>query len=465
MFLVFGDVAIFYIALGFALAVRRPHSFSENYYLFHVSYFTVILPVFLGVNIILGLYDFRNIRDLPAIIGESLLAFVYSFAVSLGVFYAFARFLPSPKTHLALTLLFAMLLGIGWRRLWMAMSASGLFATKTLLLDDSPVKNSIINDLRQHKYTRFHLVSPEVFERWRGKVSNRRPGEGHRAKGLSEIIDLVVVTAEPALSDPQNREIISDAVDNGVPIWTYMDFYEEIYKKIPLYAVRNPVWLLTHVLHRRNAFYALFKRVFDALAAGLFMLVLSPFLPLIALAIKLTDGGPVFYSQARAGHLKESFNMWKFRTMSPGADKLGYMWDTAGADPRVTAVGRFLRKFRIDELPQLWNIIRGEMSLVGPRPTWVGEKQVRDIPDYHIRRLVKPGLTGWAQINSSATDSAEDTLEKLGYDLYYIKNISFALDISILLKTARRVLQSDHALRRKHRQARPLKTPEPQPVG
>ncbi|HNT98111.1 MAG TPA: sugar transferase [Elusimicrobiales bacterium] len=127
------------------------------------------------------------------------------------------------------------------------------------------------------------------------------------------------------------------------------------------------------------------------------------------------------------------------------------MWHRGRPDPRITRVGRLLRRFRLDELPQLWNVLRGEMALVGPRPTWTGEVQAWDLPDYNIRLLVKPGITGWAQINAPATDSREDTVDKLCYDLYYIKNISFALDLSILLKTLRRVFEPEHLVRRRSR--------------
>ena len=449
--LVLGDMAIFYIALGLALFIRRPLSFSENYYLFHIGFFTMILPVYIGINVILGLYDFRQLRDLPAIIGESILAFAYSLGISFGVFYLMGNASISPKTHLFLALFLATLFGVLWRRGWMTMGSSSLFATKTLFLGDNPLMNSIVADLRDRKYPQFRLLPPETFERWREKALKRPSGDGGKEEKLSEIIDLVVIDSEAALADQKSQAVVSAAMDHGVPIWTHIDFYEEIYKKVPLFIVNNPAWLLAHVLHRRKGLYVLFKQITDTCAAGLLILLLLPFLPLIALVIKLNDGGPVFYSQVRAGHLKENFNMWKFRTMRPDADKLGYLWNTAGADPRITAVGRFLRKFRLDELPQLWNVVRGEMSLVGPRPTWVGEKQVQDIPEYYMRRFMKPGITGWAQINSSATDSKDDTLEKLGYDFYYIKNISFALDISILLKTVRRVLQSDQTIRHKRR--------------
>lgn len=447
--LLVGDIVIFFLALGTALAVRRPEYFSGNYYLYHASFFSVLLPVIIGVNSVLSLYDFRQIRELDDIIRESLLAFVYAFFVSLAIFYAAGGRLPTPKTHLALTLFFTMILGIAWRRFWMGMSASAVFATKTLFLGDNPTVRTLLADLQGQKYSRFRLVQRASFDNWLAKRLASGSDGAQRDPGASKIVDLIVVDAEPAQLDPENQGIISAAIDEGIPIWTHVDFYEEFYKKVPLFAARNPAWLFANVLHRRNEFYVAFKRMLDVCCAVTILLVLSPAWPLIALAIKLNDGGPVFFSQERAGYLKETFLMWKFRTMRVGAEKHGYIWTSGKPDPRITSVGRFLRKFRIDEFPQFWNVIKGEMSLVGPRPTWDGETQVKDISEYHIRRLVKPGITGWAQINSAATDSLADTREKVAYDLYYVKNMSLALDISILLKTARRVLQSDAAFRKK----------------
>ncbi|OGR94286.1 MAG: hypothetical protein A2016_04500 [Elusimicrobia bacterium GWF2_62_30] len=333
------------------------------------------------------------------------------------------------------------------------MSSSRVFATKTLFLGDNPVISRLVADLQSHKYNRFRLTTPEALGRWKKKSVVAQALAGGDTPKLSDIIDLLVVDAEPVLLNKEHQEIIAAAMDEAIPIWTHVDFYEDLYKKVPLYVVRNPNWLFTHVLHRRNEAYVFFKRILDLGGAGALTLVMLPFLPFVALAIKLTDSGPVFYAQERFGYLSKNFCMWKFRTMRVDADKQGYVWNAGKADPRITAIGRLLRKFRIDEFPQLWNILKGEMSLVGPRPTWVGEKQINDIPEYHMRRMVTPGLTGWAQINSSATDNEDDTKEKLSYDLYYVKNLSFALDISILLKTVRRVLESDHAIRQKRRAA------------
>lgn len=440
MILLLGDVGIFFVALAIALLVRRPQLFSAGYYLEHAVLFAYILPIFLLINATLSLYNFRQIMDLPAIIGESLLAFFYTFLLSGVVFYLLLSGVHTPKTYLLLTLLFSMVLGIYWRRFWMKVSSSRMFAMKTLFLGDNPLISQITADLKTHQYSGYRLISPEALRRLRA----RKP-----ASKLSELVDLVVVAADKAEVDATARDILTNAVDNSVPVWTHVDFYEDVYKKVLPGSVP---WLLVHVRQRRHTAYLMAKSVFDAVVSGLMLLACLPLLPFIALAIKLTDGGPVFYSQIRAGHLRRDFRLWKFRTMRVGADKLGYLWNTEKGDPRITFVGSLLRKTKLDELPQLWNIFNGDMSLVGPRPTWVGEKQAWDMPDYHLRLLVKPGLTGWAQINASATDNEADTFEKLCYDLYYIKNVSLELDISILLKTVRRVLQSDRYLRQKRRE-------------
>jgi len=439
--LVLGDVAIFYAALAGALLLRRPQLFSAEYYLAHAEIFTFVLPGCLIINSVLSLYNFRQIMDLSGIIGESLLAFFYNFLIATVTFYFLGPGLPAPKTYLFLTLLISMVLGVYWRRLWMQVSSSRIFATKTLFLGRNSLIDQVIADLKTHEYSRYRLITAEALERWQTAA---------KGKGLSELVDLIVVAADKDEVDEASRHILANAVDGSIPVWTHVDFYEAMYKKV---LPKSVPWLLIHVRQRKHTAYLMAKSVFDFMAAGLMLLVLLPFLPFVALAIKLTDGGSIFYSQTRVGHLKKEFRLWKFRTMRVDADKLGYLWNTEKGDPRITAIGKLLRQFKVDELPQLWNVLNGDMSLVGPRPTWTGEKQAWDMPDYPLRLLVKPGLTGWAQINASATDSEADTFEKLCYDLYYVKNVSFALDLSILLKTVRRVFQSDKYLRDKRRQA------------
>jgi lipopolysaccharide/colanic/teichoic acid biosynthesis glycosyltransferase len=169
----------------------------------------------------------------------------------------------------------------------------------------------------------------------------------------------------------------------------------------------------------------------------------APLILIAAAMIKLTSPGAVFYSQQRVGQNGRTFTIRKLRSMQQDAEKgTGAVWSKGSADARITKVGRFLRKSRIDELPQLWNVLVGDMSMVGPRPERPEFVQnlTRDIPYYGQRHVVKPGLTGWAQVCYSYGASVEDALQKLQYDLFYIKNLSIALDLFIIFKTVKTVV-------------------------
>ncbi len=185
----------------------------------------------------------------------------------------------------------------------------------------------------------------------------------------------------------------------------------------------------------------LLKRAMDLVVSGAMLVLLAPVMAAVALAILATDGGPALYSQERTGRGGRPYLVWKFRTMRRDAEKLGAAWATDG-DPRVLPVGRFLRRSRLDELPQLWNVLRGDMSLVGPRPerrVFLDELKAR-WPLFALRELGKPGLTGWAQLKYGYGSTLEENAKKLEYDLYYVKNGSFFLDLVCLLATAKVVL-------------------------
>jgi len=205
-------------------------------------------------------------------------------------------------------------------------------------------------------------------------------------------------------------------------------------RKIPLYRL-NQTWLFQEGFQiAREPVFERLKRLSDIVLSSLGILFTLPLIAAAALAIKIEDGGPIFFRQNRIGRNRTPFPLFKLRTMhtTEGGDLY-----TQKNDRRITRIGGFLRTSRIDEIPQLLNVFRGEMSLIGPRAEW--DKLVADyeskIPCYHFRHLVKPGITGWAQINYPYGANLEDTLRKLEYDLYYIRHFSFVLDASIVLKT------------------------------
>lgn len=220
----------------------------------------------------------------------------------------------------------------------------------------------------------------------------------------------------------------------GIPTYTLELFHEVVWRKIPLYRI-NQTWLFQEGFTlAREPLFERCKRLSDIALAATVLLLALPLVTAAALAIKCDDRGPVFFRQIRIGQHGRPFTLYKLRTMRASAGGSRY---TAAKDPRITRIGSFLRSSRLDELPQLWNVLRGEMSMIGPRAEWdvlVSDYQ-KNIPCYHFRHLVRPGITGWAQVNYPYGANLEDTLRKLEFDLYYIRHYSFRLDAAIVLKT------------------------------
>jgi exopolysaccharide biosynthesis polyprenyl glycosylphosphotransferase len=205
----------------------------------------------------------------------------------------------------------------------------------------------------------------------------------------------------------------------------------------------RPSWLIFSPGFKKSRVLRSGKRVVDIIAAGIGLIVAGPLMALVALAIRVSSPGAALYHQRRVGQHGRIFTLHKFRSMCEDAEAAtGPVWAAKEGDSRVTAVGRFLRRTRLDELPQLWNVLKGDMSLVGPRPErpeFVAEL-TRQIPFYGQRHVVRPGLTGWAQVRYTYGASVEDALQKLQYDLFYIKNLSLPLDLFIILDTIKTVI-------------------------
>jgi exopolysaccharide biosynthesis polyprenyl glycosylphosphotransferase len=250
-----------------------------------------------------------------------------------------------------------------------------------------------------------------------------------------EGINVVVTTFDPR-ANTRLMQHLFESLALKLQFYELPTFYEKVTGKIPINSIGH-IWFLENLAQTDKSLYEHGKRLFDIVFSLLLFAATLPFLPLIALAIKLDSKGPVFFAQTRSGLLGKPFRAVKFRTMSVGAEGDGVARWAQKNDPRATRVGWFLRKSRIDEIPQLWNVLRGEMSIIGPRPErpeFIVDLE-RHIPFYNERHLVKPGLTGWAQIKFHYGASVSDSFRKLQYDFFYIKNRSMVLDVAILLKT------------------------------
>jgi sugar transferase (PEP-CTERM system associated) len=253
-------------------------------------------------------------------------------------------------------------------------------------------------------------------------------------------VDRVVVSLADARGKLPMDKMLEMKLD-GVAFAHLASVYEEYMGRIAVENLR-PSWLIFSEGFRKTRLLLAMKRACDVLFAGLAIVLALPLMAAVALAVKVTSPGPAVYRQRRVGLHGRVFTLRKFRSMTANAEANGAVW-AASADPRVTPLGRILRKTHLDELPQLWNILKGDMSLVGPRPErpeFVTSLS-REIPFYGQRHIVRPGLTGWAQVCQAYASSIDDTMEKLQYDLFYIKNMSIGLDFYVGIRTIKIVLQ------------------------
>jgi sugar transferase (PEP-CTERM system associated) len=252
-------------------------------------------------------------------------------------------------------------------------------------------------------------------------------------------IDRVIVAMEDRRALMPVRELL-DLRIRGVVIENSSTLLERLSGKLPLDGL-NPSTLIFTEGFRVSALQQLFRRLLSLAVSFLALTICLPFLPFIILAVRLSSPGPIFFSQTRVGQRGHPFTVYKFRTMRQDAEANGAVWATQD-DPRVTAIGRFMRSTRLDEIPQLWNVLRGDMAFVGPRPErpefvqWLS----KEIPFYDLRHMIRPGITGWAQVRYRYGASLEETKRKLEYDLYYVKNHSVGLDLLIMFETIKTII-------------------------
>ncbi len=254
-------------------------------------------------------------------------------------------------------------------------------------------------------------------------------------------VDRVVVSLGDARGKLNMEKLLDMKIHRGVRFDHLASVYEQYTGKIAVENLR-PSWLIFNEGFRKSRVLAFTKRLSDVVLALIGLVTLTPIMALVALAVRLGSAGPVLYSQTRVGKDGRPFTIYKFRSMRMNAEAAtGAVWSTA-QDPRVTPVGRFIRRTRLDELPQLWNVFNGDMSFVGPRPErpeFVAEL-TKQIPFYGQRHVVRPGLTGWAQVRHQYGASVDDAMQKLQYELFYIKHMSLAFDLFIVLETIKTVL-------------------------
>jgi len=335
---------------------------------------------------------------------------------------------------------------VSWRILYSIIVRKGFLAEKAILIGDGKLAYDILSEMKRQDDFSYDI---------RTVLTN---GNRQTVEGLSDSVRLINGFDHICeLAEEERVENIIVALDEkrgvfpfkqllqckvkGINIIDGESFYERISGKLLVERI-NPSWLIFSDGFRKSGIIKISKRVVDLVASTVLLLIFGPIALLTALAIKLDSPGPVIFSQERVGEDGKVFKIYKFRSMRADSEKeTGPVWATED-DPRITRVGRIIRKLRIDEVPQLWNVFKGDMSFVGPRPErlYFVEQLTRKIPYYNERHSVKPGITGWAQIKYPYGASEEDALQKLKYDLYYIKNMSLVMDLMVIFQTAKIVL-------------------------
>jgi sugar transferase (PEP-CTERM system associated) len=407
------------------------------------SFIAVVLQVSLHFC---DLYDFRTLSDRRAT-AIALLRALGASSLMLALLYYWVPRLVIGRGVFAIASLILVVLIAGWRIAFNWLSRR-LKPVERLLIVGT---NDAAVALSQELFDRRHEVGVELVgfvdsDRSRIGTSLVNPGIIGAVPDIPSIVrergvDRVVVSLVDARGKLSMDELLRMKLTQGVRFDHLASVYEEYTGKIAVENLR-PSWLVFSEGFRRRPALEALKRLFDVTCAAFGLVLASPLAVLVVVAMKATERGPVLYSQSRVGKDGDTFTIYKFRSMRPDAEvETGPVWSTAG-DPRVTRLGRFLRRTRLDELPQLWNVLRGDMSIVGPRPErpeFVSDL-TRQIPFYSQRHAVRPGVTGWAQVRHVYAASVDDSLQKLQYDLFYIKNMSVAFDLFIVFETFKTVL-------------------------
>jgi exopolysaccharide biosynthesis polyprenyl glycosylphosphotransferase len=443
-----GILVVVALSIGLWLGSRQSN------WVFSLGLILAYLPWFIGVMILYFILASANDAYRPRIAADPAASFI---ALGKTVFQIFILYLliyallppySLPRHFIGYFTIISPFLLIGWRRLYTLVFAMPAFQRRAIVVGAGWAGQTIVKSLADFASLHYEVI---------GFVDDDPANHQKIIQGvpvLGPTSDLVTLTQKAAVTDvvlALNQDLRGELLaslltcyEQGVQVSTMSEVYERLSDRVPVEHIGDN-WFIVLPLENRsqNLAYRLIKRALDLLASLVGLVIFGAMLPVLALLIRLDSPGPVFYHQKRVGRAGKEFELLKLRSMVNDAEQDGQARWAERYDKRVTRVGQFLRRTRLDELPQLVNVLRGEMSLVGPRPErpeFVAELQ-QEIPFYRTRLTVKPGLTGWAQVNYDYGRSVTDALEKLRYDLYYIKHQSIQLDFVILLKTTGAILR------------------------
>lgn len=426
--LLLGDYAIAYVSLFLMMWIGFG-TIEGSFVVSHLTAFSFLYPLWFVVFYVFDLYNLSLTPRSPRFFSMLLSALSVSFLIGVLYFYVVPLQSIAPKTNLLIHVVISGVLATFWRLFFFGRSRSRILWRVGLFSAD-PQSRDLGALIDAHVHLGYRSVFVDSFDDLSIKISNQH-------------LNLFVLPTD-LRSDPARVQSVYDCLGMGVTFLEPTVAFEFFGRRVPLSAIDHH-WFLRHIQDREHGIYRLAKRAFDILVASFILIISSPIWFFIFLFIKIENAGPVFYRQKRVGNGRKVFDVLKFRTMRTDAEANGALWATQN-DPRVTRFGKILRWTHLDELPQMINVLRGDISLVGPRPERPEfvEQLEKEIQHYHVRHFIKPGFTGWAQIRYRYARSVADSREKFEYDLYYIKNRSLVLDFLILLKTAQLLFRREN---------------------
>ena len=449
LILIFGDVIVATAAAFLSLllwAERDFLGFSLQFVVDRAAWFVFLPLVWLVFLLLADMYNVQRAASWPETVRQILLA-----AFGGGVLYLAAFFLSEPGSLPRLGVLYFLisvtLLTLPWRWIYIRILTRESFLQRTLIVGAGESGSTIAEVVKRSNPAPFEIVGfVDDDEAKKDSSVAGYPVQGNSQDLLAmvdreNVSDLIV-----AINGPMNGEMFQallDAQEQGVEITRMPVAYEELLGRLPIRHLESD-WILRSFVDELQvpAIYQILKRLADISGGAVGTLLYMLLYPIMGLGILLESGKPIMFRQMRFGKGGAKFGLLKFRTMVQDAEPEGTAHWAQEQDPRATRFGRFLRRAHIDEFPQFWNVLKGEMSLVGPRPErpeLIQELEV-EIPFYRARLLVKPGITGWAQVNYGKGASVAGSAEKLEYDLYYIKHRGLLLDLWIMLRTVGRVV-------------------------
>ncbi len=414
-FITVPDAILFYLGLWLAIIIRYHGAINIQESGAIVRTFSLLFVFWLVVFFIHGLFEAGVFRRYTVLVVNLVSAMLVNTLLAVLYFYFQPSLILTPRRFLLIDVAVTLVLVLGWHLLIKYFVKNRLVEGVYLFAFGNEL-DDLQKEIQAHSYLGYKVL---------GQLNEQSLSQAHLEKNSA------IILPDNLHSNPKTSEALYQLRTQGVTFYNHKDFYEILLRRIYLSDL-NELWFLENINYKEKRLYNLIKRAVDIVLGLIGLIVYLISWPFCAALIKLGSKGPVLFVQERVGKGGKVFKVYKYRTMSGGATNT---W-TAVNDPRITGIGKILRKTRVDEWPQFINLLMGTMSLVGPRPEQphLVDQLKTQIPFYDERHLVKPGITGWAQLNIYA-GTLEETKLKLQYDLYYIKHRSFLFDVEIILKT------------------------------